>query len=303
MNVLITGAEGQLGKSIEKISAEYPDLRFVFTDLPEWDITNAASVERLFEWVRPDVVVNCAAYTAVERAEMEPEQAYKINTAGVKTLAEAARRFGARLIHISTDYVFDGSAQRPYTEVDTPNPQSVYGRTKLAGEQAVRASGANAAIVRTSWLYSEFGNNFVKSMLRLGASGGEVNVVNDQTGSPTYAGDLAHAIIALARHRTGGMDETGTGLGSVATGVDFEIYHYCNAGVVSRYEFAREIFRLSGYNPARARPLSSAEYQAMSGAQAPRPHYSALDTTKITAHLGLEIPRWEDSLRVCLASA
>lgn len=278
MKILITGADGQLGRSLRKIAPEYPQHGFVFTDLPEADITDREAMEALAGRHEPDAIVNCAAYTAVDRAEGDPDTAMSINRDGPAVLGALAARRGIPLIHISTDYVFDGRAARPIGEEDTPAPLGVYGRTKLAGEDAVRSSGCDAAVVRTAWLYSEFGHNFVKTMLSLGAQGKDISVVDDQTGCPTYATDLARALLVVLERGVHG----------------FRVYNFCNAGQTTWYGFARKIFDLA-VMPVLLRPVSTAEYPTA----ALRPPYSVLSTERIRA-IGAVTPEWEESLARCL---
>lgn len=278
MHILITGANGQLGMSLRKIAGEYPSHSFVFTDLPEADITDRSSMALLIDKVIPDVIVNCAAYTAVDRAEGEPEIAESINSGGPSVLASLAKERGAALIHISTDYVFDGTAAKPYRENDPVNPATIYGKTKLAGERAVEASGADAAVIRTAWLYSEFGNNFVKTMLRLACEGRDISVVNDQTGSPTYATDLARAVMAV--------------IGKGIKG--YQVYHYSGSGQTTWYGFAKKIFTLAG-RTVNVAPVPTSGYPTA----ATRPPYSVLDTSKIQ-NAGAAVRPWEESLEECL---
>lgn len=278
MNILVTGGNGQLGNSIKKISSDYPQHTFFFTDVPEVDITNLNLLERLMEEKSVDAIINCAAYTAVDKAESDVALAESINVKGTKNLAEAAKKRGAKLIHVSTDYVFNGTANEPLKEEAQTDPIGVYGRTKLAGEQAVKDSGCDALVIRTAWLYSEFGNNFVKTMLRLGREREQLGVVFDQVGTPTYAPDLAVAIMTL-------LDKGFTG---------FDLYHFSNEGVISWYDFTKAIFRLENIN-ITLNPIESCEYPT----PAKRPAYSVLNKKKIKA-AGVSVPYWEDSLRVCL---
>lgn len=281
-NILVTGGNGQLGRSLQKISGEYPEYRFVFTDVPGTDITDRKCIDGEIKEYGIDCIVNCAAYTQVDLAETEREAARRINVTGPKVLAEAAREHGVRLIHVSTDYVFgsDTGHSEPYKETDSTGPINVYGTTKLDGENAIMDAGCDAAVVRTSWLFSEFGNNFVKTMLRLGRERGCVNVVDDQWGCPTYATDLARAIVALAVGKPEG----------------FGIYNYCNAGVTNWYGFAKEIFGQAGLT-VDASPVPHTAYVTA----AARPSFSVLDTTKIRS-LGIETPHWQDSLAECIAA-
>lgn len=280
MNILVTGADGQLGMSLRKISPEYPSHKFVFTDLPEGDITDPRKIGALIEAGSTDVIINCAAYTAVEKAEIEPELAAKINTQGPALLASLAGRYGCRLVHISTDYVFGGDGCKPYTEEDATGPVSVYGSTKLAGEEAVRRQAVDAAVVRTAWLYSEFGNNFVKTMLRLAAGGRTPEVVADQRGTPTYAPDLARAVMTLVDKGIKG----------------FELYHFTDGGgEISWYDFAVAIFREAGLG-TDVIPVTTDRFPSA----VRRPAYSVLDKSKITS-AGATVPYWSDSLRDCIA--
>ena len=284
MNVLVTGANGQLGRSIRQLSAMHRGLDFIFTDIDTLDLCNREAVLSFAETHPVDFIVNCAAYTAVDRAEEEEEQCRKINTDAVAYLGEAAQRIGARILHVSTDYVFDGNACQPYKESDPVAPTSVYGRTKLAGEKALLAVCPEAVIVRTAWLYSEYGHNFVKTMLRLGAERPEIRVVNDQVGTPTYAGDLASAVMEILESDLRGERKAG-------------LYHYSDEGVCSWYDFAHEVIRLAGL-PATVVPIPTREYLTA----ATRPAYSVLSKEKIKQAYGLQIPHWADSLRVCLAN-
>lgn len=275
-NILVTGANGQLGSELRKIGFSALDEVF-YTDVAELDITDYAAVEKFVKDNEIDTIINCAAYTAVDKAEEEPELAAKINTEAVSNLARAAAKEGCLLIHISTDYVFDGTGTKPYSEKDKPCPVSVYGRTKLAGEEAILKSRCFHIIIRTAWLYSSFGNNFVKTILRLASERTEINVVSDQVGSPTYAGDLAAAIVAI-------MDSEER--------IEHEgIYHYSNEGVCSWYDFAAEIVRLSG-KECRVKPVTTADYPT----KTQRPAYSVLDKSKIKKTFGIEIPEWKDAL-------
>lgn len=275
-NILVTGANGQLGSELRKIGFSALDEVF-YTDVAELDITDYAAVEKFVKDKEIDTIINCAAYTAVDKAEEEPQLAAKINTEAVTNLARAAAKEGCLLIHISTDYVFDGTGTKPYSEKDKPCPVSVYGKTKLAGEEAILKSRCFHIIIRTAWLYSSFGNNFVKTILRLAAERPEINVVSDQVGSPTYAGDLAAAIVAIMYNEER-IEHEG-------------IYHYSNEGVCSWYDFAAEIVRLSG-KECRVKPVTTAEYPT----KTQRPAYSVLDKSKIKKTFGIEIPEWKDAL-------
>lgn len=275
--ILVTGADGQLGRSLRAQAGGWH-----FAGRAELDITDAAAVRHYVAERKIGLIVNCAAYTAVDRAEEEEPAADRVNRQGAQNLAEAAAQHGATLIHISTDYVFPGTGGRPCREVDPTAPTGAYGRTKLAGEQAVIASGCRYLILRTSWLYSEYGHNFVKTIRRLAAERDTLPVVADQIGSPTYAGDLAGVIRCLA--------ESGRYAGHEG------IYHYANEGCCSWCDFAREIVRQSGLT-CDVRPCRTDEYPH----KAQRPACSVLDTTKIARTFGLAIPHWRDSLAVCLS--
>ena len=281
MNILVTGANGQLGCEMQRLGAVSPN-NYIFTDVAELDVTDAGAVLRAAEQTRAEAIVNCAAYTNVERAEEDEATADRLNRLAPANLAAAAAATGATLIHISTDYVFDGTAHTPYTEQAPTAPLGVYGHTKLAGEQSVEASGCSYLILRTAWLYSAFGNNFLKTMLRLTAERESLNVVFDQIGTPTYAGDLA------------------LGIFSVIEGQQFRghegLYHFSNEGVSSWYDFAVEIAAAPGHDKCRIEPCHTAEYPS----KAPRPAYSVLDKSKFKTTFGIEIPHWRESMLYCL---
>ena len=281
LEILVTGADGQLGRSLRRLGAAGAN-RYTFTDVAELDITDADAVRRQFGEHRYDVVINCAAYTNVERAEAEEEAADRLNRLAVRHLAQAAAATGATLIHISTDYVFDGHASTPYTEEAAPGPLNAYGRTKLAGEEEIAAAGCRALIFRTAWLYSEFGGNFLKTMLRLTAEKEHINVVADQIGTPTYAGDLALALFSIVE-------------GGYYTGRE-GIYHFTDEGACSWYDFAVEIARAAGHDTCRIEPCRTADYPT----RALRPAYSLLDKSKVRRTFGLEIPHWRESMLYCL---
>jgi len=279
MNILVTGANGQLGNEMRVLSVENPQHVYFFTDVQELDICDEEAVKNYIVDNCIDIIVNCAAYTAVDKAEDNQELCDKLNHIAPGYLAAAAETVGAAMIQISTDYVFDGTAHIPYTE-DTPTcPASVYGSTKLAGECSVLASCSRAMIIRTAWLYSIYGNNFVKSMIRLGNERDNLGVVFDQIGTPTYANDLARVIYAAINH-----------------GIVPGTYHFSDEGVCSWYDFTLAIHRIAGITTCKVRPLHTDEYPA----KAPRPHYSVLDKTKIKTTFGVEIPHWEQSLEVCI---
>ena len=280
MNILITGSNGQLGNELRVASSNYP-FNFIFTDVNELDISNAADLERFIQTQKIDYIINCAAYTQVDKAEEEEDLAIKINHTAVKNLAEAAKRNDAKLIHISTDYVFDGIKNRPYVETDPKAPLGIYGISKLAGEKAIIREGGDYLIIRTSWLYSSFGNNFVKTMRKLTAEREELNVVFDQVGTPTYAADLANTILTII-DKNGVDNNTG-------------IYHYSNEGVCSWYDFAEEINQAFGHT-ANIKPCHSDEFPS----KVKRPNFSVLDKSKIKSTFGIEIPHWKQSLMQCV---
>lgn len=282
--ILVTGANGQLGHSIRRLAADYPQFAFVFTDVDTLDICDARAVDAFIREQQADYIVNCAAYTAVDKAEDDEALCLRINRDAVRNLGEAARAAGARVVHVSTDYVFDGTGHLPYVETDVTCPASVYGRTKLAGEQALLEVCPDAVIIRTAWLYSEFGSNFVKTMLRLGKEREQLSVVFDQVGSPTYAGDLAAAILSVLAQAEEEQQAFVPG-----------IYHFSNEGVCSWYDFAVKIMELGGA-PCRVFPIESKDYPA----KAARPHFSVLNKAKIKAVYKIGIPHWEVSLRECM---
>jgi len=280
-NILVTGANGQLGSEIRELVESYPQHYFFFTDVATLDITDKKAIALFIRENKITAIINCAAYTAVDKAESEPKLADKINHIAVQHLAEAAKEYYCKFIHISTDYVFDGSNYIPYKETDKPNPQSVYGITKLAGELALqKINPENTVIIRTSWVYSSFGNNFVKTMLRLGKERKELGVIYDQIGTPTYAGDLAKAILEILPK---------------IKNEEVEIFHYTNEGVCSWYDFAKAIFEFTNTN-CNVNPISTAQYPTA----AKRPHYSILDKSKIKESYNFDIPYWRDSLIGCL---
>lgn len=280
MNILITGCNGQLGNEMQLLEPSMAEHTFFNTDVKELDITDAEAIQRFVEDNKIDGIVNCAAYTAVDKAESNAELCERLNAEAPGLLAKAVGQRGGWMIQISTDYVFDGTAHTPYTEDITPCPNSVYGRTKLAGEQAVMEGCANSVIIRTAWLYSIHGNNFVKTMLRLGHERDSLGVVFDQIGTPTSARDLASAIAAVIKH-----------------GIVPGVYHFSNEGVISWYDFTKAIHRLAGITTCNVKPLHTDEYPAA----APRPHYSVLDKTKIKNTFNIDVPYWEDSLAKCVA--
>ena len=281
MKILITGSKGQLGNELKLLEREYPDYLITFTDIDELDITDMRAVSVFMDQLRPDVVVNCAAYTAVDKAEKEPDLALKINALAVRNLSDACGEFNAILIHISTDYIFSGKCHRPYVETDTPEPASAYAKSKYSGETQMLSSCRNGIIIRTSWLYSAFGNNFVKTIMKYGKERGSLNVVYDQIGCPTYAKDLASAILAIVPKL---IEHEG-----------IEIFHYADEGVASWYDFAKAIIQLSGLK-CSINPIETKDYPL----PAARPFYSVLNKAKFKERFGQEIPYWKDSLEDCI---
>ena len=279
MNILVTGANGQLGMEMRNVSVGSAD-RYIFTDVAELDITDADAVDRVIASEKVDVIVNCAAYTNVDKAEEDEQAADLINHRAVAILATAAAKYGATLIHISTDYVFDGLSCVPYKEDDATSPTGAYGRTKLAGEHAVIESGCRYLIFRTAWLYSHYGKNFVKTMMKLTAEKDSLNVVFDQVGTPTCAADLAALIYKVITERM--LDRQG-------------VYHFSNEGVCSWYDFALEIRDLCG-NTCDIRPCHSEEFLS----RVRRPSYSVLDKTKVKNVFGINIHHWKKALRKIL---
>lgn len=282
MNILITGANGQLGNELRTLAPQYPDHRFVFTDIAELDITDAPAIQQMVHAEAIDLLINCAAYTAVDKAESDIALAHRLNAVAPGLLAEAMASRGGDIIHVSTDYVFDGQGHSPYTENMPTHPQSVYGTTKLEGEQRVIAANPRSIILRTAWLYSTHGNNFVKTMLRLGRERQNLNVVCDQAGTPTYARDLARAIMVIA------TTEAKT----------YGTFHYSNEGLISWYDFTKAIHRIAGITTCQVAPIPTTAYPT----PATRPAYSVLDKTKIKQTYGIHIPYWEESLQECIAS-
>ena len=279
MNILITGCNGQLGNEMQLLQHEHPAHQYFNTDVDELDITDQDAIEDFVEANHIDGIVNCAAYTAVDKAEANEELCQRLNAEAPAYLAHAMGRRGGWMIQISTDYVFDGTNCTPYTEDEDTCPNSVYGKTKLVGELNVQKLCQQSMIIRTAWLYSTFGNNFVKTMLRLGRERSELGVIFDQIGTPTYARDLAVAIFA-----------------AIEQGIKPGVYHFSNEGVISWYDFTKAIHRLAGISGCHVRPLHTAEYPT----PAARPHYSVLDKSKIKQAYALEIPYWEESLRECV---
>lgn len=279
MNILITGCNGQLGNEIQKLEKVNPQHTFFNTDVAELDITNQLAIDQFIQENKIDGIINCAAYTAVDKAESNKQLCTALNAEAPAYLAMSIEKRGGWLVQVSTDYVFDGTKHTPYVETDTPCPDSVYGSTKLAGEIAVQKLCKKTMIIRTAWLYSTFGNNFVKTMIRLGKEKSELGVIFDQIGTPTYARDLAVAIMT-----------------AVNKGIVPGTYHFSNEGVISWYDFTKAIHRIAGINGCHVKPLHTAEYPT----PANRPHYSVLDKTKIKDTYGIEVPYWEESLQECI---
>ena len=293
MRILVTGKNGQLGKSINKIvntgngkNNYQQDNEFIFVGREEIDLSSESDINRYFDSNNKfDIIINCAAYTAVDKAEKEQELANQVNHLAVKQLANIANEQKAKSIHVSTDYVFDGESSKPYIEMDAVNPINVYGKTKLSGEKALQeAMPNNAIIIRTSWVYSEFGNNFVKTILRLGQERKELNVVNDQIGSPTYATDLAEVILKIISNKNYQNKEQST-----------EVYHYSNEGEISWYEFAKEIFELSGIQ-CSVSPITTEQYPT----PAKRPKNTLMNKDKISHRFDIDILDWSKSLESCI---
>lgn len=283
-NVLVTGAYGQLGSEIKSLSQKVNlPFKFYFTDADILDITSKSEVEEYVVNNHIQYIINCAGYTAVDKAENDSTKAYEVNVTGVENIAEVAKQHEVNVIHISTDYVFDGTSKIAYTEDMTTNPLSVYGSTKVKGEDALKRMDIGWMVIRTSWMFSEYGNNFVKLMIRLMSEKDKLTVVEDEIGSPTYAADLAEMIIHILQSSE--KDEWKTG-----------IYHFSNRGEVSRFEFTREIKRLAGIKNCELIPISAKEY----GSKVIRPAYSTLNPSKIANIYGVKIPTWEEALERCI---
>ena len=278
-NILVTGANGQLGNEIKELSGNYR-YKFIFTNKDDLDITDTANLSRFFENNKIDVVINCAAFTNVDKAENNRDVSMKLNCDAVRDLAVMTKRDNILLVHISTDYVFDGTKNTPYSEGDAPNPISVYGMTKYEGEKAILENSNKAVIIRTSWLYSSYGSNFVKTIMRHAREKGALKVVYDQIGTPTYAHDLANAILNI-------LPDIGNN--------NMEIYHYSNEGVASWYDFAKAIIDLAGIS-TRIEPIETIDYPT----PAKRPYYSVLNKTKVKKYFNVKINHWYDSLKKCM---
>ena len=284
MNILVTGSNGQLGSEIKDLAAKYKDFSFFFRDLPALDICSSDQLDVFFTENKINTVINCAAYTAVDKAEQDAEIAEKVNSEGVLNLVNALEKVNGKLIHISTDYVFDGNHFLPYKESDPVSPIGVYGETKRDGELAALNSAIDAIVIRTSWLYSSYGNNFVKTMLRLGNEKENLGVIFDQVGTPTYARDLAKTCLEIL-----------TAVNSAKISNNGNLYHYSNEGVASWYDFAISIMELGGQN-CKVNPIQTKDYLTL----AKRPQYSVLNKSKIKTDFKIEIPYWRDSLKDCI---
>ena len=285
--ILLTGANGQLGQCFRKLASRFPQYPFLFTSSADLDITDRRAVDRFFQQHRPSWCINCAAYTAVDKAESEPALARKINVAGTRHLARACAKAGIPLIHFSTDYVYHGAKNEPLRETDPVSPKGVYARTKLAGERAALAENPHTMVLRTSWVYAPHGHNFVRTMLRLAAERPEIRVVFDQIGTPTYAPDLAEAVMHIVQK----VERQEVALADFAG-----IWHYSNEGVASWYDFAHAIFSRTGAG-TRLVPIETREFPT----PARRPPFSVLNKAKVKAQFGLDIPHWQDSLERCLS--
>jgi dTDP-4-dehydrorhamnose reductase len=281
MNILVTGSQGQLGSELQDLASAYPKYKFFFTDVKELDITNEDQIARFVKVNKIETIINCAAYTAVDKAESEKQQAMLVNATAVKYLAQVCGKSNVLLIHFSTDYVFEGKSFKPYTENDTASPKSIYGKTKLDGEIEVIFNAKRALIFRTSWLYSAYGNNFVKTILEKGKTSKELKVVFDQIGSPTYAGDLAKAVLDI--------------LPKVPSKIRTEIYNFANEGVASWYDLAQAIVEIKKFD-CKIEPVLSKDYPT----DAQRPFYTVLNKSRIKKDFGITIPYWRSSLEKCL---
>jgi dTDP-4-dehydrorhamnose reductase len=277
--ILVTGANGQLGSELKELSSDYSQFEWVFADRSVLDLSDLTSISKVLDTIQPQIIINCAAYTAVDKAEMETELADVLNHQAVGVVAQWSANHDCRLVHVSTDYVFDGNSNVALTEEAPTGPINVYGQTKLAGEQACLRENPNAIVVRTSWVYSRFGNNFVKTMARLMQERESLNVVNDQIGSPTYTADLAQAILTIITH----------------SNWQAGIYHFSNEGEISWYEFALAIQEIGDFDCALS-GIPSSDYPT----PAQRPHYSLLDKSKITTTFGVVVPGYRESLEKCM---
>ena len=283
MNVLITGANGQLGSEIKDCQHNFKELNVVYADIPDLDICNEDAVNTFVTINGIEAIINCAAYTAVDKAEEDSETAKKVNAEGVFNLVKAMENVNGKMIHISTDYVFDGTKYLPYDEEDTVSPIGVYGKTKREGELAVINSSSEGIVIRTSWLYSAYGNNFVKTMMRLGKEKKKLNVIFDQIGTPTFAGDLANICLAILSNEQNRIDKAG------------KVYHFSNEGVASWYDFATAVMKINKLD-CEVLPIETKDYPTL----AKRPHYSVLNKAKIKQNFKITIPYWRDSLEGCI---
>ncbi len=277
--ILITGSKGQLGNEMQQAAVRYPQFNYIFTDVDELDICDKTALDAFVKANSVNFIVNCAAYTAVDKAEDDVKLCYKINSDAVRNIGEVADSNGIKVVHVSTDYVFDGTNHIPYTEIQEVSPATVYGKSKFAGELALLESCKDSVIIRTAWLYSSFGNNFVKTMMKLGSERDTLNVVFDQVGSPTYAADLAEAIMKVVS----------------AENFVAGIYHFSDEGVCSWYDFTKTIHKIAGIS-CNVQPIESKDFPA----RTPRPHYSVLNKAKIKSTYGITIPHWEESLEKCI---
>jgi dTDP-4-dehydrorhamnose reductase len=285
MNILVTGSNGQLGSEIKDLALNYTSFSFFFMDLPALDICNSSQLDFCLKDKNINIVINCAAYTAVDKAEQDSDIAEKVNAIGVLNLVNAVAKVNGKLIHISTDYVFDGNSFLPYQELDQVNPIGIYGNTKRRGELTVLNSDIDAVVIRTSWLYSAYGNNFVKTMLRLGNERDELGVIFDQIGSPTNASDLAKMCLDILTYsKEANINSKGN------------LYHFSNEGVASWYDFAIAIMNL-GDVKCKVRPIETKDYPS----PAKRPHFSVLNKSKIKNDFEIDIPYWRDSLAICIS--
>ena len=277
--ILITGSNGQLGNEMQQAAKRFPNFNYIYTDVAELDICDKTTLNNFVIENGVNFIVNCAAYTAVDKAEDDVELCYKINRDAVKNIAEVAQDNNVKVVHVSTDYVFDGTNHVPYTEDMPVCPSSIYGKSKLEGEQVLMESCDEAVIIRTSWLYSSFGNNFVKTMMKLGTERDNLNVIFDQVGTPTYAADLADSILNIISHN------------NFVSG----IYHFSDEGVCSWYDFTKTIHRIAKIS-CIVQPIETKDYPV----RTPRPHYSVLNKAKIKSTYGISIPHWEESLEKCI---
>jgi dTDP-4-dehydrorhamnose reductase len=292
MVVVVTGANGQLGQAIQSISENYPHIDFIFCDTRTLNVTDLNTIKPIFKQFKPAYCINAAAYTAVDKAESEPEKAHSINVVGAQNIAEVCKEFDCVLLHISTDFVFDGTLSpraqsRGYSEDDPTNPLGVYGQTKLEGERAIQSTWEKHFIIRTSWLYSQFGSNFKKTMLRLASEKDSISVVNDQIGTPTNAVDLAECLIEIIGHTERSLSADN----QQPTTDNFGTYHFSNEGHCSWYDFAKEIFKVNGVK-VDLKPIPTTDFPT----PAKRPKYSVLDKSKISRILGIQVKTWEESL-------